>query len=149
MHDIGRGNGYLRHAALHDALQEAVVVGDDALLAPELLLGIGRCGDAENAALGAEAERAVAQPEARHRIDEARGPAAAAKLAVGDARQRERLLEGDDLANAVVLHGAESSLVELAGLVRARRFDETRRSHEAADVLGVEGRGFHAVAPPR
>ena len=112
--------------------------------APQPLLRIGRGGDAHHAARGAKAERAVAQAEARHRIDEAGRPAAAAEFAVGDARQAERLLEVDDLADAVVLHGAKAGVVELSGLVRTRGVDEPRRPHEAADVLGVEGR-LHSI----
>src|SRR5207253_7806524 len=136
------------HAALHHRAQEPVVVRHDALLALEPLLRIRRGGDAHHAALGAKAEGTVAQAEALDGVDEARGPASPPEFAVGDARQAERLLKGDDLADAVVLHGAKAGVVELAGLVRARRVDEPRRPDEAADVLGVEGRlhGINCIA---
>ena len=149
VHHVGRRHGDLRHAAFHHAFQEAIVVGDDAMLALEPRLGIGRRRNAEHAGLVAKTERAVAQGKTFHRIDEAGRPAAPAEFAIGDARQPERLLEGDDLADGVVLDGAESGHVELAGLVRPGRFDETRRSYEAADVLGVKWRAIHAPAPPR
>ena len=121
-------------------LQEAEVVGDDAVLAPQARLGVRRGGDAHHAAFVAKAERAVAQAEAFDGVDEARRPAAAAELAVGHARQADRFLEGDDLADAVVLHLAELSLRYLLRFAAARGLDQALRAHETADVLGVEGR---------
>ena len=65
-----------------------------------------------------------------------------AKLAVGDARQADRFLEGDDLADRVVLRDLEAGLVELAGLAGAGCLDEPRRADETADVLGMDGHGI-------
>ncbi len=158
MHDRRRGDGDLGRAALHGVLQEFVVVGDDAALAPELRLGIGRGGDADPVRRGAEAQRAVAQTEAFDGVDEARRPAAAAELAVGDRAQPEILLERHDFAHAAVLHRREARIVELAGLVGARSLDQALGPQEAADVLGAERRlrahldGHHylwAVTPRR
>jgi hypothetical protein len=145
MHDVGRGDGRLRHPPFYHALQEAIVVGDDALPPAQPLLGVRRGGDAQHPARVAEAERAVAQAEALHRVDESRRPAAPAELAVAYARQAERFLESDDLPDAGILHFAKGGFAGLPGFARPRGLDQPRRTHEAADVLGAEGR-FHGPA---
>ena len=97
------------------------------------------------AVLVAEAERAVAQPEAVDRVDEARRPAAAAELAVGDRRQADRLLEGDDLADAFVLQALHFGVADLAGLAVARGLEQALGPQEAADMLDP-GRRPHCGA---
>ena len=81
----------------------AEIVSDDAVLALERRLGIGRRRNTDHLAFGTETERAVAQAEALDRVDEARRPAAAPELAVGDARQADRFLEPDDVPDRFVL----------------------------------------------
>src|SRR3989338_4460923 len=73
--------------------------------------GVGRGRDANHPAVAPKRQGSIAQAEAVHRVDEARRPAAAAKLPVGDARQAERLLEGDDFPDALVLDVFEFNFV--------------------------------------
>src|SRR2546426_10368296 len=124
MHHRRRGDGRLGPAAPHRRPEEAIVVRDDTVLAPEGSPGIRGRGHANDAAFIPEGQSSVAQPETVNRIDEPRRPAAAAELAVGDRRQAEQFLEGHDLADAFILDVLKFLFIQAFRLVRARRLEQ-------------------------
>ncbi len=76
-------------------------------------------------------------------------PPVAAHLAVGDGPKPDRLLPGDDGADAVVLDLAQRIGGRPALLEESARFGERRGAEQAADVIGSE-RGFrHDAHPPK
>src|SRR5204863_7463853 len=133
----------------HRRSEEAIVVGDDTVLAPEGSPGIRRRGHANDAAFIPEGQSSVAQFETVDRIDEPRRPAAAAELAVGDRRQAERFLEGHDLANAYILDFPEFLFIQAFRLVRAGRLAQALRPQDAADMLDAKRRSDAPLIPRR
>ena len=63
----------------------------------------------------------------------------AAEFAVGDALQAHVLLALDDLADALVLDGAQLGGGERPGEELLARLAQPLRPQEAADVIGAEG----------
>jgi hypothetical protein len=67
-------------------------------------------------------------------------PRGAAELAVRDRLQADFSLHPHDLADGVVLDGAEVPVGEAAGGVLLAGLQQLRRPQEAADVVGAERR---------
>ena len=66
--------------------------------------------------------------------------------------QADVLLQLHDVADRLVLDGAQLGVVELAGRVVGARLEQPRRAQQAADVVGPERRGVthaHTGAIPR
>src|SRR5688572_2687772 len=140
VHDVGRGHGHLGHAFPDHGLEEAVVVGDDALAPLERRFGVGRRRDPDHRAFVPEAQGAIAQAESLHGVDEPRRPAPAAELPVGDRRQGDRVLESHGLAHAFVVQALHLVIADLSSLAVARGLDRALRPEEAADVLDAKRR---------
>ncbi len=150
VHHVRRGNRHPRDAGGHRVPEEAKLPGRDLARAPERRARVGRREHAPLAGVVAEAERGLPEPEALDRIDEARRPPASPELPVGHGPEAEPLLKGNDLANALVLDGAEPLGGERAAPDLARGREETLRAQEAPDVLGAErprAGGRHRTGP--
>ena len=65
-------------------------------------------------------------------------PRGAAELAVGGVLEAGVALLRDDLADRVVLDGAQLGVVDRAGLVVGARLAEALGAQEAADVVAAE-----------
>ena len=104
---------------LGDAARHAVAMRVG--LAPALLLA-ERDGDARDARGG-----------------EGIGIGVAAELAVGDGLEPHLLLHRHDIANRLVLLGAQLLVVDPVDVVLDARLEEMRRAQQAADMVGAEG----------
>ena len=82
-------------------------------------------------------------------IDEVHVPRRAPKLAVGGALQADVALEGDRIADRVVLDGTQLSRVDAARLVVGPGSPHSLGPQQAADVVGAKRRAGaqgHAAA---
>jgi len=86
-------------------------------------------------------------------LDEVEMPPGAAELAVGDAAIADILLQLDHLADAIVLDRAQAGGIERAARMGVAGIEQARRTQEAADMVGAEGRrhalGYHALGHGR
>src|SRR5467141_961589 len=94
-------------------------------------------------------EPVLGQLDAVEAVDEVDVPPVAAELAVGDRLQADVLLQLDGFLDALVFHGTQRRMIDLALPVPGARGMECLRAQQAADVVGAE-RGFHerASTPP-
>ena len=82
----------------------------------------------------------VGAGDAAELVDEVHVPRRAAELAVGHRAQAEVLLQGDDVADRVVLGRAQAVGVDAAFAEVLPGLHELARAQQAADVLGPERR---------
>jgi hypothetical protein len=83
-------------------------------------------------------DRLVGLADAAEPVDEVHVPGAAPELAVGRGPQARLGLHRDDLADRLVLGGAQVLVGEPAGRVVRPRRQQLRGSQQAADVVGTE-----------
>ena len=110
-HHAGRRDGHLRHRRAHRARQETEVVGEDRRVEVQRLVHGQPVGDELAAALVVAElhhEFLVGAGDAAQLVDEVHVPRGAAELAVGRHAQAEVLLQGDDVADRVVLGRAQA-----------------------------------------
>jgi hypothetical protein len=75
--------------------------------------------------------------DAVERVDEVHVPRRAAELAVGGGVQSDVLLHAHDVADRLVLDGAQRLVVDPAGGVILAGAQEVGRTQQAADVVGA------------
>ena len=73
-------------------------------------------------------------------VDEVHVPRRPTELPVGRRTQTHFFLHAHDLANRLVLDGAQPRVVDAAGSVILARLQQRRRAKQAADVVGAERR---------
>ena len=148
----GGGDGELRRRRRHARLQEGEVVGEDRLLQRHA------AGDAHRRRLPRDRPRLVVEldqdllvgvGDPAERVDEVHVPGRAAELAVGGRLQADLLLLAHDVANRVVLDGAQLIGAQAPGGVLGSRVRELRGTQERPDVVGAErgaGPGGHGAS---
>src|SRR3954465_6198458 len=148
----GGGDGQLRRRGRHARLQEREVVGEDRLLQRDALGDAHRRrlpGDRAVLVVELDLDALLGVGDPAERVDEVHVPRRAAELAVGGGLQPDRLLLAHDVADGVVLDGAQLVGAEAPRGVLVSGARELAGSQERPDVVGAErgaGPGGHAVS---
>ena len=139
-----RGDRQLRRARAADGIGEKreVLAEDRVVKRQALVHARPRRRELDRAPVVAEARlhRVLRALDAAELVDEVHVPGGAAQLPVGDRAQADLLLHRDRVANRLVLGGAQLLCGEAALVVRGAGLEQRRRTQQAADVVGAEGR---------
>ena len=139
MHGRRRGQRDLPRQ-LGDVAQEHEFVERERLRTADLALGIRRREIDLVTAVIAELERGRLDLEALRTLDEPPPIGAAAEFSVGDHLQADLFLQGDHVADALVLQRGELHIVHLLGGVPAEGLPQGAWTQQAADMIGTKWR---------